>query len=270
MGIATPIVVAITVIILYVVLYTIWGIISAIKYATGSEDILPGIFPEPIGEVIIKICFYIFTIAVYVFGLLLMFLLIIFVIWMIIRYIIPAVIWIPLFFFIPIRAILLAIPPFPELTDAGILPLMERLLNVFISSDAFMKRIGISAQAVASFLITSTRYVFGNIFPGYNPDKYYNSKNDPSRGYESSKKEDTDQGTIEYNKQKKEVTDFYTNSIISIENEKINCVRKMTKEITPNMDFMEKSQIQASNAGVYAQCIAKSLSGYFKTQMTSL
>lgn len=269
MGIATPIVVLITIIILYVVLYTIWGIISAIKYATGSEDIAPGIFPEPIGEVIIKICFYIFTIAVYLFGLILMFLLIIFVIWMIIRYIIPAVIWIPLFFFIPIRAILLAIPPFPELTDAGILPLMERLLNVFISSDTFIKRIGVSTRAVMSFLLTSTRYVFKSVAPGYDPDKYYNTSDDPSKSYETKEKKETDQGTIEYNKQKKDASEFYINSVIMIENEKANCIRKSTKEITPNMSFTEKAQIYSTNTGLSTQCIAKSLSGYFKAQMSS-
>lgn len=285
MGLSRFIIVSIVIVLLYIGFYTIWGIIEAIKYATGSQDIAPGIFPEPIAEVIIKVCFYIFIGALSLLWCILIFLIIMFILWLIIKCLIPCNIWI-LFIRIPVRSILLAIPPFPELTEAGILPFMERLLKLFTSPLIFLKKFGMSSNGTALFLIKASRYVIKTFVPNYNPDKYYDISKEPLDEYKIKKGacpyndgDECDDGTGNpndeggntnngNNKKNNNFSDFYVNSLIMIENEKANCIRKNTKETTPNMSFGEKSQIQIANFNVSTQCTVKSLTGYFKTQIS--
>lgn len=244
--------------------------INMIKAFTGSMDILPGIFPVHVAQIIIRIWSILFMLAVLVFGLLSMFLLIVFILWLIIKYIVPK--WL---LFIPIRKILLKIPPFEDLTKAGILPLMERILNVFGGAGSLFDKLGISGQAVFAYLFKATAYVFQKMVPGYNPDKLakissdlsggkVNPKNDPSDNEKyQPKKEDNDN----YDQTEK-TSSYYKKTLLMIDNEKIKCIRSKRKEVKPHFSSTELITTHLYNANTYIQCEADAIVGNIKSSFT--
>ena len=107
---------------------------------------------------------YIFMMPVY--NSCLWFLLWIFVFWLIIKYIIPVIILIPIPMIpfiipIPIRQILLDyVPPFKALTDAGILPLMEKVLFTIISPQKVKRKLQLIAGHIIDFIKTTIERMF--------------------------------------------------------------------------------------------------------------
>ena len=268
MGLATIVTILVAIIILYIFCYFLWGCVTLIKVATDSQDIMPGFIPPPVAEVIVKVFFYIFVAALFIFGLLLMFLIIIFILWMIIRFIVPA--WI---LFIPVRDILLAIPPFPEFTDAGILPLMERLSNVVGGGDSFLRKIVITSRAVIDFLNKATKFIFQKIFPGYDPDKLMKVSginfNDDTKGnpkYESrrSAQDDEDQN------KKDNMSPLLKRTMDLIDIEKKSCVNKNIKEITPNLGTAETLSLHSDNMKVSIQCEADAMAGMLRANVLEM
>jgi len=111
-----------------------------IIFFTSEQTPLDAKIPiiNPIMRGLILFVYYIFG---YILLLALYALLYIFAFWMIIRIFVPIIILFiipifPLILPIPLQIIMLeTIPPFKKLTDRGILPLMERLMNIIISKD---------------------------------------------------------------------------------------------------------------------------------------
>ena len=82
-------------------------------------------------------------ICVHIFSILLILLLWIFIFWMIIILFIPYIIIfpipiIPFFFILPLKPILLALPPFKTLTDTGTLPLIYKILSRLFNYETFV------------------------------------------------------------------------------------------------------------------------------------
>jgi hypothetical protein len=242
--------------------------INGVKAFTGSMDIAPGIFPTQVAQIIYRIWSYIFMVAVLVFGLTSMFLIIVFILWMIIKYIVPK--WI---LFIPIRKILLEITPFPELTKSGILPLMERLINVFGGAGTLFQKLGISGQAIVSYLFTATKYVFQKIVPNYNPDIVSSKTKELSGGKMDLENDPSDKK--EYKKENYENYDtnedmnaYYRKTLLAIDNQKINCMRSKRKEIKPYFSLSELAAVKVYNTTVAIQCESEAIVGNIKASFT--
>lgn len=105
-----------------------------------------------------KICFWFILTVLFM----------IFIFWLIIRYIVPVLIFIPIPFIpffipLPLRNLMLKIPPLPALTDAGILPLFDNLMNTIFTSDELKRKIENSFNYIGEYLYTSTKYLFPNL-----------------------------------------------------------------------------------------------------------
>lgn len=247
---------------LIIIFTTIFG---SLFYITILYTFTHIVWPYHFRIFVSTVWYPLFYIAILVFGLTSMFLIMIFILWMIIKHIVPS--WI---LFIPVRKICLKVPPFPELTKAGILPLMERIMNVFGGSGTLFNKLGISGQAVYSFLFKATRYVFQKLTPNYKPDKVSSTsrragidpEKDPSDKpeYESKPPDDVEDDP--------DATPYYRKTILMIDNEKINCIRSKRKEIKPYFNTKELTSVHVHNATTATRCEAEAIVGYMKASFT--
>lgn len=95
-------------------------------------------------------------------------LLYIFAFWMIIKIFVPIIMLFlipipPLILPIPLQMLMLEkIPPFRRLTDRGILPLMEKLLNIFISNETIKNKFEKSFVSTYGFLYNEINNILGD------------------------------------------------------------------------------------------------------------
>lgn len=134
-----------------------------------TPDKSPFDIKESILKRFIRFSLYgVFYITGFILLLLLYALLFIFAFWMIIRIFVPIIMLFlipipPLILPIPLQSIMLeTIPPFRRLTDRGILPLMEKLLNIFISNEYIKDKFEKSFVATYGFLYNEINNIIGD------------------------------------------------------------------------------------------------------------
>lgn len=144
------------------------------KYTTGSLDLkFPTVLKAPIVGIFTIIKYILINILWIIFG----FLVIIFIIWIIIKYIVPPIIIvfigiIPIF--VPIRKIFLEfVPPFKALTEAGVLPFMEKAVTILFGGGTLIAILTNFGVALTNFLTSSLGYVSSSILP-FEPLKDFN------------------------------------------------------------------------------------------------
>lgn len=140
----------ITLIILFIVIYLLWMILR--WFVLPHMKIFPYIPPQFIWTTAYGAVVYA---ATAVFHWILMALAIIYILWIIIKNYVPN-------FPIPFKTILLNMPPFKPLEDAGVLPFIDRLVDILLSSDRFGTRIRNAANAFADFVKGSVSFIFSN------------------------------------------------------------------------------------------------------------
>ncbi len=197
-------------------------------------------------------------------------LLFIFVVWLIIKYIIP-VVWllfipfIPFIIPIPLRAILLAIPPFPQLTDAGILPFMEKILNIIISPGSLINILRSIFEDTFDFLYTSTNY----IYPNYGEDikkSFENIRVEEKNKIKPSeiKSDDTTYDDISYNTvlEEKENSDSYKLKTKQLNDEIKQNILGDTILTNPDMSLYDKTKASTTNNMNYVKYNSQALNKY--------
>lgn len=163
---------------------------------------------------------------------------VIYIVWWVIKTFIPE--WI---LFIPLRMIFLAIPPFPPLTDAGILPLYDNLINVATSNDNFGTRIIKFIKALAGFLMQGTGWITGG-FP-----KRMSEEGQATRPNDAKEKP----------KSKKPLSANSADEL-QIQNDYLQCLEENMDNTDPSsMNWQEKIQTQIKNNQTNMQCKLQSL-----------
>lgn len=138
-------------IIIFIVIYLLvmvgrWFVLPHLK-------VFPNIPPQWLWTSIVGIIMYLFNA---VFHYILMALVIIYILWIIIRKFVPN-------FPIPIRRILLRLPPFYPLDKAGVLPVMDRVRKILFSRMPVSKRVMNAGEAVGLFLASSTTFIMNKL-----------------------------------------------------------------------------------------------------------
>lgn len=159
----------------------------------------------------------------------------IWVVWFIIKNFIPA--WI---LFIPLRMILLAIPPFPQLEAAGILPLIDKVFWLIVSTLPLKDRLVGAGRAFQEYISTSMWYVIDGVrgfTTGPPPNRPPSERSPPPPSQEP-----------DHEFRDKETEEEYS-----------ACIEENTQTIYPEMTGLEKAQAMAKNSGVKATCSLKKL-----------
>lgn len=138
-------------IVLFIVIYLLvmigrWFVLPHLK-------VFPNIPPQWLWTSIVGVIMYAFNA---IFHYILMALLIIYIIWMIIKLFVPN-------FPIPIKRILLRMPPFYQLDKAGILPLIDRVRRLIFSTMTLSERVKGAGSAIGGFLASSTTYTLNKL-----------------------------------------------------------------------------------------------------------
>ena len=261
----------------FVIVNILWQFFVFFKYILGVSLILPGDFWFPIPFWIVSIFqsikWFVLLLASVYFKYSIAFLLWIFVHWMIIKYIIPKwwFVFIPFTPFIipiPLRDPLLNyIPPFKDLTDAGLLPLMEKMLFLIISDISVKSKLGNGFDYIMDYLENSIKHIIKELFPNFNIENEF-KKLKMGNNYEPElPKQDNglDLTEEQQNTLKDKYNDDYYKIVlqtINIETE--NCINKNTIPITPDMNYIEKKSISLNNEGLKLKCQAESISSYIR------
>lgn len=273
------IIIIITIFILYNVVLTTINIIIVLCRLSGTTDV-PGIstFIEENNNLgawsLMRLIYIIFYILYFLFSIITWFLFFVFVMWLIIKNIIPIIILIPLFFIpyilpIPLRMILLQIPPFPQLTEAGILPFMERMLYIIISPGDFVNMFRNLFEGTYDYLDTSTNF----IYPEYNQrlkksfDKIRSkNKEKKKENFESNNEDEYDEQTTEHinNLNEKSESNSYKNKIKRINEEIKHNIMGNTIFTTPDMNLYDISSVMLNNNINYIQENSKATNNYVK------
>lgn len=131
--------------------------------------LLPNILPFIVVDMIKRMAFMYIQIFLPIYMFLLVFLILIYIIYCIIRVLIPKT-----FLKIPIRKMILKLPPFPDLINSGIFDLFDSIIKIFGGKETLLKKLGITSSSITKFAIKATSYIFKGIFPNYNEKDFIN------------------------------------------------------------------------------------------------
>lgn len=253
------------------ILYTSNIVFKAFRRITGLHHITVANIPIVIVVILNVLIFIFFGITGFYFKYTVSFLLWIFVHWLIIKYVIPKyfiffIPFIPFIIPIPLRETLLNyIPPFKDLTEAGLLPLMEKILFTLISDITIKRKLLNSFDYILEYLKKSIKEIIKIIYPNNNIENEFNKINKVGDNYEPGypKTNDNDEN---YEKTIKERAnnEYYKNTLDLINLETNNCITNNTILITPDMNLIEKKKINIENEGIKIKCRAESISSYIK------
>ena len=165
-------------------------------------------------------------------------------------------------FFIPLKELLLSIPPLPELEKAGVFRLFSAIgralkLNTFIK-----KLIGIN-NAFFTFSKDNIEDILKSIFPNVNFDKFISGSNDDDKSIASSNNDDNDNNQDEEEEYKPKPIPKNKQKIYKkIEKEQEICRVNKYKHITPDMTKDEIMATKFKNSSIDSSCSSKTTPKY--------
>jgi len=221
-----------------------------IKFPIAGRDV---IFPDGT-ESFLKGCFNGFSGATRpVFIISLIFYIIFYIFYIIIITVIPETGFPTLF--IPIRELLLKLPPFPSLIKYGVIKLIDDILEIFTIKGHLVRFVKLNI-AVYVFSKENIRRIFNNIYPELGDkiveiipfDRYKLLENE-------EKKEKEKEEPINKNK------DIYK----KIEAETDICIANKLIKITPDMSSLEVNNANFKNILIRANCHSKSIGKYIRS-----
>jgi hypothetical protein len=191
-------------------------------------------------------------------------LIIIFIFWMIIKIFVPDIIIVFIIIPIPIPIkflILEYVPPFKVLTERGVLPLMERLMNRIISNDTIKNKFKNSFIDIYRFAFDEIKDIFGGLFNKMGINELEKPNEPPSNNIKiKTIDEDTDNAITA----KKEIKNMENDKVMELINQELElCLASKTDATSPN-DY-EFSSI--TNLNNFSSCYATSIRAYLNNKI---
>jgi len=199
------------------------------------------ILPNEISAFIIGLCNQISAILNPIYIIILVFYILMYLIYLFIMYVIPPTGILTIF--IPIREILLMIPPLPALQKFGVIRLMDRIMEAIYMKGILIKFVKING-AVFDFSRENIKRVLILLIPSLEDkiDKFTNNLEE---------KEKQSKGKTEIEKK--------------IEDNKNICIAQNTKMITPDMSSGDRISNEFANLFETIHCESKSIGDYIRS-----
>jgi len=219
-----------------------------IKFPIAGRDV---IFPDGT-ESLLKGCFNGFSGATRpIFIISLIFYIIFYIFYIIIITIIPETGFPTLF--IPIRELLLSLPPFPSLIKYGVIRLIDNILEIFTIKGHLVRFVKLNI-AVYAFSKENIRRIFNDIYPELG-DRMVEIIPFEKHQLKEEKPKKEEEKPINKNK------DIYK----KIEAETDICIANKLIKITPDMSSLEVNNANFKNAMIRANCHSKSIGKYIRS-----
>ena len=231
--------------VLFVTIYIIWQII---RY---TLMLMPSLgFNNYFDNVVVNVGYAgLMSVCNMIFHWIIACLLVIYIVWWVIKTFVPE--WV---LFIPLRMIFLAIPPFPPLTDAGILPLYDNLVHIVLSNDGPKERLVRFFKTVTGFLITGTEFVVGPL--GENIKAKMNEPN--NNGTNSTNKTSNNNNN---NNGGNGVDSTNGKQFLQMQEDYLKCIEEGTTPIdSANSTWVDQIQQKINNNNTSMQCRLQTLS----------
>ena len=137
-------------------------------------DMLPNVLPVPFVDMIKRIAFFYVQIILPFFWILMMFVIIAYIVYCIIRIFIPENV-----LGIPLRKLALMLPPLPPFIEYGIFDIMDKCVAIFSgvsigagSASVIASNVGATSSTIGSFGINSSGSIFQESFPGFDQNAW--------------------------------------------------------------------------------------------------
>lgn len=205
--------------IIFIVVYLLvmigrWFVLPHLK-------VFPNIPPQWLWTSVVGVIMYVFNA---IFHYIIMFLIIVYIIWLIIKKFVPN-------FPIPFKRILLRLPPFYPLDKAGVLPLMDSVRKILFSKLPLSQRFMRAGKSIGTFFATSTAFIMKKF--GLNPptSQYTKTSSSQKAGAKQKQKDDTYSDA-----ENREIQESY-----------LQCIEESTIPVTPEMPTVEKASVNLRN-----------------------
>jgi len=207
------------------------------------------ILPNEVSDFVVAICNQIAAKLLPVYIVILVFYIIMYMIYLFIINVIPETGFATLF--IPIREILLKIPPIPALQKFGVIRLMDRIMEALFLKGVLVKFVKING-AIFDFSRENIKRVLIFLVP---------SLEDKIDAYERQNaiNEETKEET------KEEKSEVVNEIHKKIEDDKNICIKQNTKMTTPDMSASDKISNDFSNLFETINCESKSIGNYIRS-----
>lgn len=178
------------------------------------------------------------------------FFILMYIIYLIIIYVIPPTGFATLF--IPIREILLKIPPLPSLIDRGVFRLFDKILGLFGLKAPFIKIIVKFNNALYEFSRENIKDALILLFPSLRNEIEEQAKKQEEKFYNDNKKPEL---------QNMNDSEIYR----QIEQDKQACIAQNIIMITPDMTSSQKMDATIKNNFEKVNCESKSIGNYIRS-----
>ncbi len=154
--------------------------------------------------------------------------------------------------FIPLRDLLLKIPPLPDLKKYGVFDLFDRIIKAFGLEPFLKKLLGIN-NALFIFSRENIKRIVLMIYPDF--DTTVLDSQIDERKKQTDEKEDI----------KKEPKTEHNEVYDKIEENTEICISNNWKEITPDMSASDRLKVQYANINERIKCQASSIGNYIRS-----
>ena len=199
-----------------------------------------------------------------IFILILLFYLIFYILYIIITTIIPPTG--PATLFIPIRELLLKIPPFEDLIHFGVFRLFNSLFSIF-GIDGWLNKLITANNALTTFSTENIRVILYYLLPNNKNDVDTFIDNNTNPQEEKKEEEKKEEEKKEEEEKKKEEEEKKKDIRMKIEEETSICVANNLKQTLPNMTAKEKIQNIYDNIMVKVNCESRSIGKYIRSNI---
>jgi hypothetical protein len=239
-------------IVLFIVGFVWFNIVSLLRlphlrvfvYAVEPKSIIIGIWQKIRGYLLI------------VFGIVFMFLVMMYIIWLIIKKFVPN-------FPIPFRTILLKIPPFPQLERAGIFAFIGNLGKAAFGRGKFVQRLELLGRTFGMFIARNTQMIMDALGIGYLTKLPAGAKGRYADGNPNTGPSREDQ--LARNRKRARDNPFEPSDARKSDDEYQQCIEENTAPVTEEMSRTEKLVTNQKNSLARIICKTRSLQTWSRT-----
>lgn len=201
------------------------------------------------------------AILLLMFAVIVLFFLFMYVLWLIIKKFIPN-------FPIPLRTILLKIPPFPQLERAGIFAFFHNIMKAIFGKGKFAKRAKLVGKACADFIARNTNMMLRAIGLGTIANRLDKIGAEPKDGKYvpgKAKLEASKEEQMAKNRKKRRDPPFEAGAYRKADDELQQCLEENTVHVTNDMSKSERERVAQRNAINRIICKARGVQSWART-----
>lgn len=192
------------------------------------------------------------------FIIIMIFLFFMYVLWIIIKKFIPN-------FPIPLKMILLKIPPFPQLERAGMFAFIDGLVKAIGGKGKFAKRITLVGKTFGAFVARNTSMMLRAMGIGYLANRIDKPASTGKYADGEARLKKSREETLERNRRRRRDPPFESGAYRKVDDELQQCLEENLVHVTRDMSKMERDLVRQRNGISRIICKARGVQSWSRT-----